>query len=37
MQNKIKELNNIRKKRKEKPVLVGAGINKGYVVSGNME
>ena len=36
MQNKIKELNNIRKKRKEKPVLVGAGINKGYVVSGNI-
>ena len=36
MQNKIKELNNIRKKRREKPVLVGAGINKGYVVSGNI-
>ena len=36
MQNKIKELNNIRKERKEKPVLVGAGINKGYVVSGNI-
>ena len=36
MQNKIKELNKVRKKRKEKPVLVGAGINKGYVVSGNI-
>ena len=36
MQNKITELNNNRKKRKEKPVLVGAGINKGYVVSGNI-
>ena len=36
MQNKIKELNDLRKKRKEKPVLVGAGINKGYVVSGNI-
>ena len=36
MQNKIKELNNTRKKRKEKAVLVGAGINKGYVVSGNI-
>ena len=36
MQKKIEELNNIRKKRKEKPVLVGAGINKGYVVSGNI-
>lgn len=36
MQNKIKELNAIRKKRKEEPVLVGAGINKGFVVSGNI-
>ena len=36
MQDKIKELNDVRTKRKEKPVLVGAGINKGYVVSGNI-
>ena len=36
MQNKIKELNNIRKQRGEEPVLVGAGINKGFVVSGNI-
>ena len=36
MQNKIKELNNIRKQRSEAPVLVGAGINKGFVVSGNI-
>ena len=36
MQNKIKELNNIRKQRDEDPVLVGAGINKGFVVSGNI-
>ena len=36
MQNKIKELNDIRKKRGEDPVLVGAGINKGFVVSGNI-
>ena len=36
MQNKIKELNNIRKHRGEEPVLVGAGINKGFVVSGNI-
>ena len=36
MQNKIKELNNIRKQRGEDPVLVGAGINKGFVVSGNI-
>ena len=36
MQSKIKELNKTRKQRKEKPVLVGAGINKGFVVSGNI-
>ena len=36
MQKKIKELNNNRKKRRAKPVLVGAGINKGFVVSGNI-
>ncbi len=36
MQNKIKELNEIRKQRGEDPVLVGAGINKGFVVSGNI-
>ncbi len=36
MQRKIKELNNSRKKRRAKPVLVGAGINKGFVVSGNI-
>ena len=36
MQNKIKELNKDRKKRKEPPILVGAGINRGLVVSGNI-
>jgi adenylate cyclase len=36
MQNKIKELNETRKQRGEDPVLVGAGINKGFVVSGNI-
>ena len=36
MQNKIKELNDIRKQRGKDPVLVGAGINKGFVVSGNI-
>ena len=36
MQVKIKELNKERKKRKEPPILVGAGINKGLVVSGNI-
>ncbi len=36
MQNKIKELNDVRKQRGEDPVLVGAGINKGFVVSGNI-
>ena len=36
MQHKIKELNIDRKKRKEPPILVGAGINKGLVVSGNI-
>ena len=36
MQKRIKELNLERKKRKESPILVGAGINKGLVVSGNI-
>ncbi len=36
MQKRIKELNKERKKRKEPPILVGAGINKGLVVSGNI-
>jgi len=36
MQNKISDLNKVRKKRKEPPILVGAGINKGQVVSGNI-
>ena len=36
MQSKIQELNKSRKQRREEPVLVGAGINKGYVVSGNI-
>ena len=36
MQEKIKELNKERKKRQEPPILVGAGINKGLVVSGNI-
>ena len=36
MQQKIKELNTDRKKRNEPPILVGAGINKGLVVSGNI-
>tara|TARA_B100000686_G_scaffold135424_1_gene142633 strand:- start:549 stop:992 length:444 start_codon:yes stop_codon:yes gene_type:complete len=36
MQKRIKELNKERKKRKELPILVGAGINKGLVVSGNI-
>jgi len=36
MQVKIKELNKEREKRKEPPILVGAGINKGLVVSGNI-
>jgi len=36
MQKKIIELNKERKKRKEPPILVGAGINKGLVVSGNI-
>jgi len=36
MQNKIEDLNKVRKKRKEPPILVGAGINKGQVVSGNI-
>ena len=36
MQKKIADLNRVRKKRKEPPILVGAGINKGQVVSGNI-
>ena len=36
MQNKIADLNKVRKKRKEPPIRVGAGINKGQVVSGNI-
>ena len=36
MQQKIKELNMDRKNRNEPPILVGAGINKGLVVSGNI-
>ena len=36
MQNKISDLNKLRKKRKEPPILVGAGINRGQVVSGNI-
>jgi len=36
MQEKIRDLNKIRKKRKEPLILVGAGINKGQVVSGNI-
>ena len=36
MQNKIADLNMVRKRRKEPPILVGAGINKGQVVSGNI-
>ena len=36
MQDKIKDLNKEREQRKEPPILVGAGINKGLVVSGNI-
>ncbi len=36
MQLKIKQMNRERKKRKELPILVGAGINNGLVVSGNI-
>ena len=36
MQERIKQLNLERKKRKEPPILVGAGINNGLVVSGNI-
>ena len=36
MQKKIADLNKVRGKRKEPPILVGAGINKGQVVSGNI-
>ena len=36
MQLRIKQMNRERKKRKELPILVGAGINNGLVVSGNI-
>ena len=36
MQEKIKDINKKRKKRKEKPVFIGIGINKGSAVSGNI-
>jgi len=36
MQETIKEINKKRKKRKEKPVFIGIGINKGSAVSGNI-
>ena len=36
MQQCIKEMNKKRKKKKEAEILVGAGINKGNVVSGNI-
>ena len=36
MQKKIANLNRVRKKRKDPPIVVGAGINKGQVVSGNI-
>ena len=36
MQARIKELNKEREKRKEPPILIGAGVNKGLVVSGNI-
>jgi len=36
MQNKIKRLNKERKKRKKPEIFIGAGINKGMVVSGNI-
>mgnify|MGYP000595309747 FL=1 len=36
MQEKINDLNKERERRNEPPILVGAGINKGLVVSGNI-
>jgi len=36
MQKRIKEMNKERKRKKEPPILVGAGINCGRVVSGNI-
>ena len=36
MQGTIKQINKKRKKRKEKPVHIGIGINKGVAVSGNI-
>ena len=36
MQKQIKCLNKVRKKRKESPIKVGMGINRGPVVSGNI-
>ena len=36
MQQKIKKLNKERKKRKEEPICVGIGINRGDVISGNI-
>ena len=36
MQEKINDLNKERERRNESPILVGAGINKGLVVSGNI-
>ena len=36
MQEKINDLNRERERRNESPILVGAGINKGLVVSGNI-
>ena len=36
MQERIEEFNKERKKRKENPILVGMGINRGAVVSGNI-
>ena len=36
MQRRISELNVERKKRKEPPIYVGAGINTGTVISGNI-
>ena len=36
MQNQIEKLNETRKKRKESPIKVGVGINRGLVVSGNI-
>jgi len=36
MQERILELNKLRKKQKKKPINVGMGINRGLVVSGNI-